>query len=56
MKINRIDKLTETEYEETCIDEILPLWDKRIIATHTYSWAAHLTVVDGVLRKPRWFR
>ncbi len=49
MKINRIDKLTELEYEETCIDEIPPHWDKRMIATHRLSWVDALTVVDAVL-------
>ena len=54
MKINRIDKLTESEYEETCVDEILPQWDRNIIATHTYSWIERLTVIDAVLERPRW--
>ncbi len=56
MTINRIDRLTETAYEETCVDEILPQWDKDIVATHSFSWDERMTVIDGVLSRPYWFK
>lgn len=55
LKINEIRTLTEKKYEEIEIDSIEPNWDKQIIATHTFNNAGNLTVIDGVMRRRRFF-
>ena len=37
LKINKITKLTETEYEEVTVESIEPNWDKSITTIHTYN-------------------
>ena len=49
MKINHIVTLSETEYEEVCINDIEPLWENKIIGTHTLTFANGLTIIDGIL-------
>ena len=53
MKINQILTLTETDYQEVCVNEILPNWDRRIVGTHTLNSVEHLTVIDGLLQRPK---
>ena len=51
--INRVDRLSPTEYEETEVSTIPPTWHPNLVATHTFNFQAGLTVVDGRLRRPR---
>ena len=44
--INEITTLSEESYDERQVDRIKPNWDKRIVATHTLSYAPGLTVMD----------
>jgi len=53
VKINHIVTLTETEYKEECVNAIEPLWDKNIIAVHTWNVANDITIIDGLIRKSR---
>lgn len=54
MKINHIVTLTEREYREECVNEIEPHWAEDIVATHTLNFAQGLTVIDGLLRRPKY--
>jgi len=55
MQINHIIQLTKTEYKEECIDKIEPLWEKKIIATHTLNCADNLTIIDGMMKRLKYF-
>lgn len=54
MSINRITRLTPTEYEEVVVEHIAPDWTRGLIGTHTLNAAGRLTVVDGIRRRARW--
>ena len=51
LSINRIDRLTTTEYRETEVMSILPDWAPNLIGTHTLNAAGGLTVTDGRMRR-----
>jgi hypothetical protein len=44
--INRVTKLTETEYNETVHTKIEPVWDKKLAGTHTFNFDEDFTVID----------
>ncbi|HUS01324.1 MAG TPA: hypothetical protein VMY77_06340 [Chitinophagaceae bacterium] len=46
--INEVNIITETEYEESTVSNILPAWDKTISRTHTLAYNDGLTVIDSV--------
>ncbi len=50
LKFNRIDKLSENEYEETNVTSFFPKGGK-ILATHTFNQAGDLTVIDAIIRR-----
>ena len=50
LKFNRIDKLSEQEYEEKTVTSFSPHGGK-ILATHTFNKAGDFTVVDAILRR-----
>ena len=54
MSINRITRLTPTEYEEVVVEHIAPDWAPGLIGTHTLNAAGRLSVVDGIRRRSRW--
>jgi hypothetical protein len=45
--LNRIDVLTEVDYEETVIGSVDPSWRKGNLGTHTYNFDDLYEVVDG---------
>ena len=49
--LNRIVKLSETEYEEERVKSIEPTWDPSITKTHTLNCADRLTVIDAVFKR-----
>jgi hypothetical protein len=51
--INRIDKLSQTEYSETEVGKILPNWDKDVIGIHTLNRFNEITVIDCLLKRKR---
>ncbi len=51
LKINEIRVLTETEYQETELSSVEPLWDRNLIATHTFNRTGSLTVIDAERRR-----
>jgi len=56
VKINRIETLSTTQYQEQCVDEIAPVWDEDIVAVHTLNQTAGLVIIDGVLKRARPFQ
>ena len=54
-KLSEIRILDETEYEEIEIGSAEPNWENEIMATHTLNNAGNLTVIDGILRRKRYF-
>ena len=50
IKVNKIELLNETEYQETELEEIYPNWSKNILATHTINSIGDLTIIDGLHR------
>ncbi len=51
LKINKITRLTETEYEEVTVEFIEPNWNKSITTIHTYNNVGALTLIDGMLKQ-----
>lgn len=49
----RIDELTETAYRETVVARATPDWAPDIVATHTFSRAGDLHVIDAQWRRRR---
>jgi hypothetical protein len=54
LSINRIERLTPTEYREREVMTILPDWAPGLIATHTLNAAGRLSVADGRHRRRKW--
>lgn len=53
MKINRIEVLSEEEYRESCVEDVLPLWHRNIRSVHTLNFAEHFTIIDAELQQNR---
>jgi hypothetical protein len=51
LSINRIDRLTTSEYHETEVMRLLPDWAPDLIGTHTLNAAGGLSVTDGRMRR-----
>ena len=45
--INHITKLTETEYEETVLSEVKPVWNNKLRGTHTLNFDKNFTIIDA---------
>ena len=54
ISINRITRLTPTEYDEVVVQHIAPDWATNLIGTHTLNATGRLTVVDGMRHRRRW--
>jgi hypothetical protein len=55
INLNQILTLTETEYKEENAVSIIPDWNKRVLATHTYAANADFNVVDAYMFKRKYF-
>jgi hypothetical protein len=53
LSINRIVRLTPTEYAERQVERILPSRRDGILGVHTVNRAGDLTVIDAFTRRPR---
>ena len=53
MAINQILILNEYDYKEEIVQNILPEWEKNILATHTLNHDGNLTVIDSLLKKSK---
>lgn len=47
IQINEIKKLSITEFSEEKINDILPKWDKGLLASHTINFEAGFAVIDA---------
>ncbi len=47
---NEVIVINEQEYQEKTVTSIDPHWDKKIVATHTFSHQNKLTVIDAQMR------
>jgi len=53
LRINRIRRLTDEEYNEEETAFIEPAWEKKIGAVHTYGRSGNLTILDALYRRSR---
>jgi hypothetical protein len=53
VSINRVLRLTPTEYVETETKRVLPAGEGGVLCVHTVNRAGDLAVMDGFLRRPR---
>ena len=53
ISINRVTQLDHDEFQETQVSNILPNWEKDLLATHTISIVEDLTVVDCLMKRSR---
>ena len=51
--IARVDRLDEVAYEETIVTRVEPNWASDLVATHTFSRAGALHVIDAQIRRRR---
>jgi len=53
IQFNEIITLSPTEFEEIRLEQILPFWEKNLLATHTFNSVGGFTVLDsqGVINK-----
>ena len=49
--LNRVDKLTQSEYSETCIGRLQPAGGSSARAVHTYTMAGGLVMIDGIISR-----
>ena len=55
IKINKILLLNQTEYQEIEVDSIEPNWDRAIKGVHTINHNNRLTIIDGYMKRPRYW-
>jgi hypothetical protein len=53
MTVNRITRLTPTEYSEVPVGKILPDWDREIRGVHTLNVMGDITVIDCLTKRNR---
>jgi hypothetical protein len=51
--VNRIDRMTPTEYKETEVARILPNWDKHIVGVHTWNTCNEVVAIDCLVKRKR---
>lgn len=54
MVMHRIVRLTATEYEEVAVSRLEPRWAPNLLGTHTINAADGISVIDVLVRRPRW--
>ena len=52
--ISEIQCLNETNYLEIKVAVVKPEWEKRLVATHTYTNAGGLVVIDALIRRGKY--
>lgn len=52
-RINRINRITPSEYSETEVATILPNWDKHIIGVHTWNTCDEVLAIDCLVKRSR---
>jgi len=54
--INHVKQLDRLHYKESTIALAEPTWVSDIIRTHTFNQVDEIQVVDGMVRRPRWWK
>ena len=55
LNLNKVLKLSETEYEEVVIGAYEPYWEKDLLGFHHISYDSGLTLIDVCSRRSRFF-
>ena len=55
IRFNEIIKISPEEYLEREIDNLHPDWDKFVKGTHTVNFEEKMTIVDAILKRPKFF-
>ncbi len=55
LSLNRIDLLNETCYSETNVNQVIPNWRRKLCSTHTLNFTGNFTIIDGQIRRFRYF-
>ncbi len=53
MVINRVERLSASEYVERPVARLEPDWQSGLVGTHTVNWSRGLFTVDGVIRRSK---
>jgi hypothetical protein len=53
INVNKIIRMSETDYKEEKIDAITPNWNNRVRSTHTLCYNKSITVIDAFEQKRR---
>jgi hypothetical protein len=53
--IHKIIELNESNYREEPVTAIRPLWDNKVVATHSLSHEGNLTMIDATIKRSRYF-
>lgn len=56
LSLNRIIKLSESNYIEENVKEAKPDWMKNLLSVHTLNFSNELTVIDGQIKRFRFFK
>ncbi len=51
LTFNKINRLTETDYYEEKVSEIIPGKDNNLTAVHTFNFSDGLVLIDGIIKK-----
>jgi hypothetical protein len=55
MQIKEITTLNKNRYEEKEVQSIKPNWAKEVIGTHTLNFDSGFTVIDALIKRPKYF-
>ncbi len=47
IQLNEINLLSPTEFSETKVEEILPEWENKLLATHTFNFVDGFSIIDA---------
>ena len=47
IQLNEIEVLSPSEFSETKVEEILPKWKNKLLATHTFNFVDGFTIIDA---------
>ncbi len=50
VRINRIIKLSPTEYSEAEVDFLEPLWNSKVQGLHTFNYQGNMSIIDAYTR------
>jgi len=54
--LNHVEQLDKKHYKECPVALAEPKWAADIVRTHTFNQVGEIQVVDGMVRRPRWWK